>query len=1357
MFMKKRSTRLLGLLLALIMVLSLFPPISIARPDEVECEYEYDVYDVVETEEARADDGGDRALSPGMSIVSAEVAFRPDTVGPAVARQGLSQEQVQFMLANYRGTRLANPTHGSVDQFMVGQGDMYEQDGTVYTFLREASLSECRIFNIQAVIPYIANFDPADLELWYGLGTGRTVGNRNRPLGNVTGAWSGAAYPQFNYGSTAVISEILDVSYEVVGGNIVVDLRVQFFNMQPQTGNMDSLGAGFGGNQARVNLFDDLRLGANRTRLSPGDSAALNGAHMRLYYGTTADALATMPFTVRYRDYQMSWRELEYHLLQPGVTANRAVNEVIWSDGQVEIGDGSFSFGDRFVRVESLGRTMGLQTGAAAAGFPALPDGPEEIWVGMVSDSRASMERYINEIVPLLNTDPTAVRELFGDDMRLAVVYTNNHSGEQPGPDAVFHLFNLIAQSEYIEYTSAVEVRNQGPFLCPFYYPMNTQNPTSRSNLGSRWTGGMFNDHFQLEHYGQVGPANARRPLFDSVEHYLSFWNVMNQAAGTEEIALNVDAMLEEYIFIFFFTQNPDGRQQGGIRGMTYGMDPNRDSLFQTMPESVYGKGFLAAWEPVYLLEYHILGFPFMIDPCTAPHDPNLEYDIQAPRSHRVTREMTRALTGMGVHPRVLVNAENIDRGIGFDDASPVYSPGFSAHFGGLGHTIEGEGQGARHVLGMMTAAFGTMRDLHERADDFLGFKIEYRRRGVENENTDALVNAFMFAASPNRNIDWRLPLATWGEYETTPPWTWADEGDPWGADGRRIHVRDARDSIMIPRAFTDTIGFHPQYYIIPMNSEDQLDVSQAQHMLEKLTRFQVRVERLTEDTVVAGTLYRAGALIVDMRQGNRDIANTALNPAGLDFSPAPARMYAETSHSFGALRGFTVERIDVPNAFEGRTEAVNYNIITVRGVPAKQVVHWDDIPNLAISSLTGTGDTVIVTNNSLDALRAVFYALRNDEPVRMVTSFVPGLAVRGDFVMSRTLFESLRENFYMEGHAVASLDEALSQPLVRPVIQINGAQGDNRWAFENLGLVLGEDFFFGANANRNVVINANINTNPVPLLEQGIGFINVGVQGHVVAGNAMGPGYTFGTIPAGGVSGTAGVEALLRAEYNTHSTITANMELAQYVFTQFGINHAGISTLPAGAIPLVTALNDDHIPEAERYLNAFDERSFFRAGWMHTPDAEDRPVTERRKGVFANQTFVAAGTFNGDPEGAQIVTFVTNMFLRGHNHFFSQRMLGNAILAVAADVQVINREPLSLEITNAPAVLRRNTSVALGATIVPAAAAQDVIWSSNNPAVATVNAQGVVTARVATGVAVITARTPDGQLVSSVTIRLSM
>ena len=84
---------------------------------------------------------------------------------------------------------------------------------------------------------------------------------------------------------------------------------------------------------------------------------------------------------------------------------------------------------------------------------------------------------------------------------------------------------------------------------------------------------------------------------------------------------------------------------------------------------------------------------------------------------------------------------------------------------------------------------------------------------------------------------------------------------------------------------------------------------------------------------------------------------------------------------------------------------------------------------------------------------------------------------------------------------------------------------------------------------------------------------------------------------------------------------------------------------------------------------------------------------------------------------------------------------------------------PTGVSVVGAPVALRRNHSVQLAAAATPSFAALEdgVIWSSSNPAFATVSQDGVVTARVSSGVVVITARTPDGQLVSSVTIRLSL
>jgi hypothetical protein len=298
-----------------------------------------------------------------------------------------------------------------------------------------------------------------------------------------------------------------------------------------------------------------------------------------------------------------------------------------------------------------------------------------------------------------------------------------------------------------------------------------------------------------------------------------------------------------------------------------------------------------------------------------------------------------------------------------------------------------------------------------------------------------------------------------------------------------------------------------------------------------------------------------------------------------------------------------------------------------------------------------------------------------------MLTREVPGFGVRGDFVMSSAVFNKYQKDFYMEGKTVAELNNDYSKALVKPVIQINGSETQNRYSFEQLGLLRGTDFIYGTAQNRNVVINANSNTDVEALLQAGIGLINVNASGHARAGNYMGPGYGFITLPSS-------IEAMLKAEYNTNSTITANMDLADQMFTQWASSIPAITTLPDGAVPLVKSLNDNHIPEAQRYLNDFNPDSFFRAGWAYQANAETTPVEQRRKALFADKIFVASGTYNGEADGAPIVTFTTDIFARGHNQFFAQRMLGNAILALAAGIQPINPDPERMvisKITTAP------------------------------------------------------------------------
>jgi len=89
--------------------------------------------------------------------------------------------------------------------------------------------------------------------------------------------------------------------------------------------------------------------------------------------------------------------------------------------------------------------------------------------------------------------------------------------------------------------------------------------------------------------------------------------------------------------------------------------------------------------------------------------------------------------------------------------------------------------------------------------------------------------------------------------------------------------------------------------------------------------------------------------------------------------------------------------------------------------------------------------------------------------------------------------------------------------------------------------------------------------------------------------------------------------------------------------------------------------------------------------------------------------------------------------------------------------------DQIAVRFEGAPTTIRRNQAVELNtivapinALFAPAHIAQDVTWSSSSPALASVDTNGLVTARATSGTVVITARTLCGAARASITLRLS-
>ena len=88
-----------------------------------------------------------------------------------------------------------------------------------------------------------------------------------------------------------------------------------------------------------------------------------------------------------------------------------------------------------------------------------------------------------------------------------------------------------------------------------------------------------------------------------------------------------MDEVLDNIIFIACPSENPDGRTYNSRRNAN-SFDLNRDGSNQTQAESANITALINEWNPVVYAELHGYMKQFLVEPCTPPHEPNMEYDI---------------------------------------------------------------------------------------------------------------------------------------------------------------------------------------------------------------------------------------------------------------------------------------------------------------------------------------------------------------------------------------------------------------------------------------------------------------------------------------------------------------------------------------------------------------------------------------------------------------------------------------------------------------------------------------------------------------------------------------------------------
>ncbi|MGN9908668.1 M14 family zinc carboxypeptidase [Phytohabitans sp. LJ34] len=328
--------------------------------------------------------------------------------------------------------------------------------------------------------------------------------------------------------------------------------------------------------------------------------------------------------------------------------------------------------------------------------------------------------------------------------------------------------------------------------------------------------------------------------------------------------------LLERTRLYFTVTNNPDGRV-AGTRVNGAGFDVNRDHVTSSQPESRAVRDVVIATQPVLMLDEHGYTGTTLIEPSTAPHGQNYDYDLYIRHAYPNALGMEAAIAALGHPETARADIPFRDYAPGdWDDWPPIFTPMYAIYHGAVGHTVE------------------VPLQVNRGAYDGLPVEELRRRSAVNTDVAAATIRAAIGYADTHRAalVADQIELFRRG----------------WAGEPQR-HIPDGYVPGFGPEDRYTTE--FPRAYVIPAGS-GQRSPAAAARLVDLLVAHDVRVRRAKAPFALAGTWHPAGSYVVDMRQPKRGLANAILE-AGRDISALVPQMYDISGWSHGLLWGATV------------------------------------------------------------------------------------------------------------------------------------------------------------------------------------------------------------------------------------------------------------------------------------------------------------------------------------------------------------------------------------------------------------------------------------------------------------------
>ena len=357
-----------------------------------------------------------------------------------------------------------------------------------------------------------------------------------------------------------------------------------------------------------------------------------------------------------------------------------------------------------------------------------------------------------------------------------------------------------------------------------------------------------------------------------------------------EELARSTDPAVGEMLgrtrVHAVVSMNPDGRV-ANTRANAAGFDMNRDFITASQPEVVAVRDTIIDVQPLVLLDQHGYVAGTLIEPTTAPHGQNYEYDLFIKHALPNGEAMEAALLQAVAEGRIpdaregeiapVIPFRDYEPG-DWDDWPPIFTPQYAAFHGAVSHTVEVP---LRVNRGDYAAA-----DTPEEIEEL------QRRSRV---NTAVVVETVM--ASLDYTDVHREELI-------------ADQIEVFRRGSAGEPSRDLPVGLVEgwgPEDQGYTTEF-PRAYVIRGGS-GQRSAAAAARLVDHLVANDVRVTRAERQFALGGHGYAAGSYVVDMHQPKRGLANVMLE-AGRDISDRVPQMYDISGWSHGLLWGASVDAV---------------------------------------------------------------------------------------------------------------------------------------------------------------------------------------------------------------------------------------------------------------------------------------------------------------------------------------------------------------------------------------------------------------------------------------------------------------